>query len=863
MMNRNSLVSLAFAAISLFFLFSSNSNGRATQANTGNTGAPGETATCSSCHSGGSYGNVTVTIQMFLDGTTTAVTSYNPGQTYDMRVTVTPSTGSPLGYGFQMTCLTSPSNTPLGGYSALASNVKQKLVTTGTYMGRTYVEHNGVGTNNQFNLSWTAPAAGTGTVKFYAAGNCVNLSNSTSGDKVGNSNITITENVPLDISAVVTDPFCAGASSGNIDLTLVGGVSPFTYEWNDGNSNQDRSNLSAGEYTVVITDGNGDTFEESYVLVEPAPIQISTEITQPQCFDFTTGSIDPTVTGGTAPYIIQIENSNGQFQSNLNNLGAGFYILHVMDSNDCEATVNFEIVSPSEIVPNVVTTNISCFGMNDGTFSASPTGGVGSINGEWSDGYIGLERSNIEPGSYIVMFTDEAGCLVEDIYEISEPAELVGTLDVDDILLCPGATAQVEIGSLGGTGTVTGTGSFEYPAGDYSFTLVDENLCSVNVDFIIEESPLFEVEAIWQAIPCVGGSTEVEFIWTGGVEPFQTSLDPITITTPGTYNYVFIDGNDCQSAVEVVVEATDGFTISSEVLNANCFNSCDGSIALTVENAQGIATASWNNGSDGLTIGNLCAGTFEASVTDESGCTIIGTYTITAPTEVVSTIDFAPIQCNGETTTITVTTTGGVEPYTYNWSGQNVTTTILADAGEYTLITTDNNNCNSGNNSYIIEEPTALSYVVDLFVPGGFGTGTVQITTNGGTAPYAWAWSNGDDTEDTFLPENSTSTCTITDANGCSLTTEEFVTLSSINEIENTSLSVYPNPANNTLNFQLNRTNIRYTNWSLINNLGAVVLTDRVNAGVNTIDVSRLAEGVYTLKLSNQEKVIAKKVIIE
>jgi hypothetical protein len=863
MMNRSTLISLAFAAISLFFLFSSNSNGRATQTNNGNTGAPGETATCANCHSGGAYGNVTVTIEMFLDGTNTAVSSYNPGQTYDMRVTVQSSTGSPLGYSFQMTCLTSPANTPLGGYSALASNVKQKLVTAGTYMGRTYVEHNGVGTNNQFNMSWTAPAAGTGAVKFYAAGNCVNLNGSTGGDKVGNSSITINENAPVQITAAVVDPLCAGANTGSINLTLLGGTSPFTYEWNDGNTDQDRTNLGAGEYTVVITDGNGDTFEEAYVLLEPAPIQISTEITNPQCYGFATGEIAASISGGESPYSVQIENSIGEFQSNLNNLAAGFYILHVTDNNDCEATVNFEIVSPSEIVPNVVTSNITCFGVNDGTFIATPTGGTGAITAVWSDEYVGLERTNIEPSSYIVMFTDEAGCLVEDIYEITEPAELIGTLDVDDMLLCVGATAQVEIGSLGGTGTVTGTGSFEYPAGDYSITLVDENLCSVNVDFIIEESPAFSVEGSANAIPCVGGSTDIVFTATGGVQPYFTLLDPITINIPGTYNYTFLDGNGCESAIEVIVESTDGFTISSNVLNSNCFNSCDGSIALTIEGAQGNATASWNNGSEGLTIGNLCAGTFEATVTDEAGCTIIDNFTITAPTDVISIIEFDPILCNGATTTLTVTTTGGTEPYTYTWSGQNVTTTILADAGEYTLVTTDNNNCSTGSISYTIDEPTALSYVVDLFVPGGFGTGIVEITTNGGTAPYTWAWSNGDETEDTFLPENSTSTCTITDANGCSLTTEEFITLDSVDEIANASLSVYPNPANNTLNFQLNRTNIRYTNWTLINNLGAVVLTDRVNTGVNTIDVSKLSEGVYTIKLSNQENVIAKKVIIE
>jgi hypothetical protein len=398
-------------------------------------------------------------------------------------------------------------------------------------------------------------------------------------------------------------------------LTLIGGVSPFSYEWNDGNTDQNRTNLGAGEYTVVITDGNGDTFEESYVLLEPAPIQISTEVTNPTCSNINDGLISANVSGGNTPYTIQVENSEGQILPSLGELGGGFYILHVTDDNGCEATENFEIVSPEEITPNVVITDISCFGLNDGTFAATPTGGTGTINALWSDEYVGLERTNVEPGSYVVTFTDEQGCLVEDIYEIFEPAELESTLLIEDVLLCAGTTTPVEIGSIGGTGTVTGIGSFEYPAGEYNLTLVDENLCSINVDFIIEESPAFNVEGSASAIPCVGGSTEIVFTATGGVQPYFTLLDPITITIPGTYNYNFLDGNGCESAVEVNVASTDGFTILPEVLNANCFNSCDGSITLTIEGAQGNATASWDNGSEGLTIGNLCAGTFEATVT--------------------------------------------------------------------------------------------------------------------------------------------------------------------------------------------------------------------------------------------------------
>ena len=99
-----------FGLAFLAFVFSSNSGGRASSAGAGNTSAPGETGTCASCHSGGSFG-ASLSVQVFNAGTTTPVTNYMPGTTYDLKVTVTNSSGSPAGYAFQMVALKNSTNT--------------------------------------------------------------------------------------------------------------------------------------------------------------------------------------------------------------------------------------------------------------------------------------------------------------------------------------------------------------------------------------------------------------------------------------------------------------------------------------------------------------------------------------------------------------------------------------------------------------------------------------------------------------------------------------------------------------------------------------------------------------------------------
>ena len=166
-----------FGVTFLAFVFISSSGGRATSANSGNTGAPGETTVCANCHSANAF-SPSISIGVFETGTTNAITEYTPGTTYDVQVTVAATSGTPAGYGFQIVALKNTGNSPVNTWSMPASNVQIETISS----GRQYAEHNGVSTSNTFDMQWTAPAMGSGSVTLYSAGNAVNGGGSTAGD---------------------------------------------------------------------------------------------------------------------------------------------------------------------------------------------------------------------------------------------------------------------------------------------------------------------------------------------------------------------------------------------------------------------------------------------------------------------------------------------------------------------------------------------------------------------------------------------------------------------------------------------------------------------------------------------------------
>lgn len=172
------IVMTALAASTI--LLCSRSGGLAEIANQDRTGSPLSSGLCSSCHNSGPW--TTTSVLSVIDPSSgLSVTSYVPGATYtvEMAVSATGGTSSPSGWGFQATAMLDD-NSDAGTFSAPASNTQIDDVS-----GRHMIEHNALSGTNTFSVSWTAPAAGSGTATFYGVGMAANGNGGSSGDDAG------------------------------------------------------------------------------------------------------------------------------------------------------------------------------------------------------------------------------------------------------------------------------------------------------------------------------------------------------------------------------------------------------------------------------------------------------------------------------------------------------------------------------------------------------------------------------------------------------------------------------------------------------------------------------------------------------
>ncbi len=151
------------------------------------------------------------------------------------------------------------------------------------------------------------------------------------------SNGCVPVNVPILVTAIIIDVNCNAGNDGAIDVTISGGLAPFTYLWNTGSTTQDLSNLSQGNYTIAVTDAQGQVQTASYIVAEPATISTSYNSVSTSAPGLNDGAIYTTTTGGVVPYSYYWVSPYATTQ-NLLNIGAGTYTFYAIDANNCFST---------------------------------------------------------------------------------------------------------------------------------------------------------------------------------------------------------------------------------------------------------------------------------------------------------------------------------------------------------------------------------------------------------------------------------------------------------------------------------------------------------------------------------------------
>jgi gliding motility-associated-like protein len=254
---------------------------------------------------------------------------------------------------------------------------------------------------------------------------------------------------PITITANATAVGCFGANSGAIDLTVNGGTPGYTYLWSNNATSQDLQSLTAGLYSVLVTDQNGCIDSLDVPVTQPqAPLMVMPNITNAPCFGQNGGSIDLNVAGGTLPYSYFW--NTGDTLQDLVGVPAGQYTVVVSDSNNCTTSLIINVTQPQSPVALILTpTQPSCFGYANGSISATASGGVAPYTYAWSNGAQTPTISNLTSQDYIITVTDANGCILTDTLNLNQPDSLVAQFSIPDNFGCAPFQAQFINQSIG------------------------------------------------------------------------------------------------------------------------------------------------------------------------------------------------------------------------------------------------------------------------------------------------------------------------------------------------------------------------------------------------------------------------------
>jgi gliding motility-associated-like protein len=647
------------------------------------------------------------------------------------------------------------------------------------------------------------------------------------------NNITLTEPDALTqtISAFEypsgTNISCFGLSDGSIDLTIGGGNPDYSYTWNNGGTTEDISGLPAGDYDVTVTDINGCEITSAITLIEPEILAQTIGAfeypsgTNISCFGLSDGSIDLTITGGNPDYTYTWD--NGATTEDLSDLPAGEYNVEVEDINGCIITSTITLIEPEELTQTISAfeypsgTNISCFGLSDGSIDLTITGGNPIYTYTWDNGSTSEDLTNIPAGEYNVEVEDINGCVITSTITLTEPDALTQTISAFEYpsgtnISCFGfSDGSIDLTITGGNPDYSYTwnngGTTEdisgLPAGEYEVTVTDINGCEITSTItLIEPTELtsgldvsvyeggFNLSGCvpdgWIDLTINGGNPDYTIEWSNG-----SSAEDLSDLPAGDYEVTVTDINGCVTTQSITLTEPSGLTSDISAFeylsgtNISCFGLSDGSITLVVNGGTPDYTFLWSNGATTQNLNGVPAGDYQVTITDANGCEIVNNITLTEPdalTQTISAFEYPSgtnISCFGLSDgSIDLTIGGGNPDYSYTWNNGGTTEDISGlPAGDYDVTVTDINGCEITSAITLIE-PEILAQTIGAFeYPSGtniscFGLsdGSIDLTITGGNPDYTYSWNNGGTTEDISGIPAGDYDVTVTDINGCVIT---------------------------------------------------------------------------------------------
>ncbi len=599
----------------------------------------------------------------------------------------------------------------------------------------------GSGGNGSFSYLWSNGAT-TASITGLGAGT-YNVTVKDGENCTATAAVTITQPNPLVANANATGETALGANDGMATAAPTGGTPGYSFIWSNGGTTATITGLTPGTYTATVTDANACTVVKS-VTVNAFGCTLSGDISamDASCNGANDGTATVNLSGQTDP--VSYVWSNGNTTQMVSGLAPGAYTVSVVDANNCPIVLNTSVLQPAALSASASATSETSAGGNNGTATASPTGGTAPYSYEWSNAGLTAAITGLAPGTYTVSVTDANNCMAVQTVNVSAfNCAIMASVSGANVSCFGQNNGQATVVLSGGqspysylwsTGATTATAN-NLVAGTYTVTGSDAAGCSATESITITEPTALTAQATnIQNVVCPSGNTgSASIVAAGGTAPYTINGNLSNLGV-GTYTAIVVDANGCSTTVSFNIVATDNQApviscpANIYICGANIV-SWPGSVIATdncgsLPAGQPVLVSGQPSGSafnDGTTVQVFRA-------TDASGNSATCSFSVVV-------YPVADILFNGSTDdhngqgvgTISVTPVGGGGSFFFVWNrnGQffsnNEDLTGLM-AGSYTLTLTDGNGCTSALAPIVINNTVGT---IDLG-----STGSVRLSPN-------------------------------------------------------------------------------------------------------------------------------------
>jgi len=407
------------------------------------------------------------------------------------------------------------------------------------------------------------------------------------------------------------EPTSCSAENGVANLSVSGGTPPYVFSYNGETSNNSNLiNLGAGNYSVIVTDGNNCTAINNFTILENEPPVLSVDLQNNATCNSANGSFTLSVNEGAAPFIYTF---NGATSGSpvFNNLFSGTYSVTVTDADGCTDSITVTLADSNPPIIAISQLNRATCGDSNGSLVVVAGGGtapfVYSIDGvEQNNGNF----NNLAEGIYSIGIRDGNACTAQLNAVIGDtpPVAIVAADIINPV--CGNENGQFSVNVTGGStpfsytlnGSPTNQISFtNLGVGTYTVVATDAVGCTEVVTVTLVDSGLLEIMITQQTDDtCNDGTGGFSLDVAGGQAPFEFDLGTGRINTgdftdlsEGNYSVTVTDVNSCSAVVEVVLENN-----GTEPLSTFTFELLDGQV-MAQSTAVGVTSLEWDFGDGG------------------------------------------------------------------------------------------------------------------------------------------------------------------------------------------------------------------------------------------------------------------------